>query len=42
MFKFKSTNDLMKIGPRNVLAIKEQLSLFNIPIISEDTGGSSE
>lgn len=41
MFKFKSTNDLMKIGPRNVLAIKEQLSLYNIPIISEDTGGSS-
>ncbi|MBV2240806.1 chemoreceptor glutamine deamidase CheD [Bacillus inaquosorum] len=41
MFKFKSTNDLMKIGPRNVLAIKEQLSLYNIPIMSEDTGGSS-
>ncbi|MGF2737742.1 chemoreceptor glutamine deamidase CheD [Bacillus sp. alh8] len=41
MFKFKMTNDLMKIGPRNVAAIKEQLSLYNIPVISEDTGGSS-
>lgn len=25
MFKFKMTNDLMKIGPRNVAAIKEQI-----------------
>ncbi len=41
MFKFKMTNDLMKIGPRNVAAIKERLSLYNIPVISEDTGGSS-
>ncbi|KAA6452394.1 chemoreceptor glutamine deamidase CheD [Bacillus atrophaeus] len=41
MFKFKMTNDLMKIGPRNVSAIKKQLSLYKIPVISEDTGGSS-
>ncbi|MGE6631424.1 chemotaxis protein CheD [Bacillus sp. NPDC077027] len=41
MFKFKSSNDLMRIGPRNVSAVKEHLSLYNIPIISEDTGGSS-
>ncbi|MBW4887966.1 MAG: chemotaxis protein CheD [Bacillus sp. (in: Bacteria)] len=41
MFKFKMTNDLMKVGPRNVLAIKKHLSLLNIPIVSEDTGGNS-
>ncbi|MDA1475517.1 chemotaxis protein CheD [Bacillus sp. CLL-3-40] len=41
MFKFKMTNDLMKVGPRNVLAIKNHLSLLNIPIVSEDTGGTS-
>lgn len=41
MFKFKLINDLMKIGLRNVLVIKEQLFLFNIFIISEDMGGLS-
>lgn len=41
MFKFKSTNDLMRIGPRNVAAVKEHLSLHHIPIISEDTGGNN-
>ncbi|MEW6977683.1 chemotaxis protein CheD [Bacillus pumilus] len=41
MFKFKSTNDLMRIGPRNVSAVKEHLSLHHIPIISEDTGGNN-
>ncbi len=31
----------MRIGPRNVSAVKEHLSLHHIPIISEDTGGNS-
>ncbi|OES43592.1 chemotaxis protein CheD [Domibacillus iocasae] len=41
MFQFKSGSDLMKIGPRNVAAVKEQLQAARIPILSEDTGGSS-
>ncbi|WP_309087103.1 chemotaxis protein CheD [Domibacillus sp.] len=41
MFQFKSGSDLMKIGPRNVAAVKEQLQQAHIPILSEDTGGSS-
>ncbi|WP_046175034.1 chemotaxis protein CheD [Domibacillus indicus] len=41
MFQFKSGSDLMKIGPRNVEAVKEQLQAARIPILSEDTGGSS-
>ncbi|MCP3762016.1 chemotaxis protein CheD [Domibacillus sp. A3M-37] len=41
MFQFKSGTDLMKIGPRNVAAVKEQLQAARIPIFSEDTGGSS-
>ncbi|OXS78572.1 chemotaxis protein CheD [Domibacillus enclensis] len=41
MFQFKSGSDLMKIGPRNVTAVKEQLKKARIPVIAEDTGGSS-
>ncbi len=41
MFHFKSGSDLMKIGPRNVAAVKEQLQMAHIPILSEDTGGNS-
>ncbi|MFC0271319.1 chemotaxis protein CheD [Metabacillus herbersteinensis] len=41
MFQFQTSNDLMRIGPRNVEAIKEQLKLFHIPLVSEDVGGSS-
>jgi len=41
MFQFKSGSDLMKIGPRNVTAVKEQLQRARIPILSEDTGGNS-
>lgn len=41
MFQFSSSRDTMRIGPRNVDAVKEQLKKFTIPIVSEDTGGNS-
>ena len=31
----------MRIGPRNVEAVKQQLKSLSIPIVSEDVGGSS-
>lgn len=41
MFQFTSDKDSMRIGPRNVEAVKAQLKKLNIPIVSEDTGGNS-
>ena len=41
MFQFTSGKDTMRIGPRNVEAVKEYLKKYSIPIVSEDTGGSS-
>ena len=41
MFQFTSCKDTMRIGPRNVEAVKEYLNKFSIPIVSEDTGGNS-
>jgi chemotaxis protein CheD len=41
MFQFQSSNDMMRIGPRNVEAIKQQLKRYNITLISEDVGGNS-
>ncbi|MGB2872771.1 MAG: chemotaxis protein CheD, partial [Psychrobacillus psychrotolerans] len=41
MFQFSSTKDAMRIGPRNVEAVKEYLKKYSIPIIAEDTGGNS-
>jgi len=40
MFQFTSNRDSMRIGPRNVEAVKQQLKL-SIPIVAEETGGSS-
>ncbi|GKV64169.1 MULTISPECIES: chemotaxis protein CheD [unclassified Sporosarcina] len=40
MFQFGS-NDTIRIGPRNVEAVKAELKRLSIPIIAEDTGGSS-
>ena len=31
----------MRIGPRNVEAVKAQLKKLSIPIVAEDTGGNS-
>ncbi|ETT85880.1 chemotaxis protein CheD [Viridibacillus sp. FSL R5-0477] len=41
MFQFTSSRDSMRIGPRNVEAVKLQLKKLSIPLIAEDTGGSS-
>lgn len=41
MFKFTSNIDSMRIGPRNVEAVKSELRKKGIPIVAEDTGGNS-
>ncbi|WP_243289854.1 chemotaxis protein CheD [Bacillus sp. FJAT-47783] len=41
MFSFRSTSDIMRIGPRNVASVKDELKKHGIPIISEDVGGNS-
>lgn len=40
MFVFEKSNDILKIGQRNILATKEKLNELNIQIISEDVGGN--
>lgn len=40
MFQFGSS-DTIRIGPRNIEAVKAALNRLSIPIIAEDTGGSS-
>lgn len=41
MFQFSSKNEIMRIGPRNVEAVKKQLNREHIPIVAEDVGGNS-
>ncbi|PLR77659.1 chemotaxis protein CheD [Bacillus sp. V3-13] len=41
MFQFASSNDMMRIGPRNAEAVKRELALLNIPLAGEDLGGNS-
>lgn len=41
MFTTLSQSDLIRIGPRNVEAVKQMLTRLNIPIRAEDTGGNS-
>lgn len=41
MFQFKSTSDMMRIGPRNIESVRMKLAQLKIPIISEDVGGES-
>ncbi len=38
MFAFKSDNDMLRVGDRNVEATKAKLKELQIPIIAEDTG----
>lgn len=38
MFAFKSNNDMLRIGERNVEAVKQKLSVEGIRIVAEDTG----
>ena len=41
MFQFTTANELMRIGPRNVEAVRKELIRFKIHLISEDVGGNS-
>jgi chemotaxis protein CheD len=41
MFQFAANTEMMRIGPRNVEAIKKELERLNIALISEDVGGNS-
>lgn len=41
MFQFSSKSELMRIGPRNVEAVKKELKLLHIRLVAEDTGGNS-
>jgi len=40
MFSFSDASEMMRIGARNVIAVKEVLNTLHIPIIAEDTGGN--
>ncbi|MFA7214648.1 MAG: chemotaxis protein CheD, partial [Bacillota bacterium] len=40
MFSFKSANDLMRIGERNVEAVRRELKKHSVEIVAEDVGGS--
>ncbi|MEI5906197.1 chemotaxis protein CheD [Bacillus spongiae] len=41
MFKVSAKTELMRIGPRNIEAVKQELHSLNIPIVAQDIGGSS-
>jgi len=41
MFQFTSDQASMRIGPRNVEAVKQELKRNGIPLVAEDTGGNS-
>jgi chemotaxis protein CheD len=41
MFQFTTASDIMRIGPRNVEAVKKELQEHRIPIMAEDVGGNS-
>lgn len=34
-------NEAMRIGPRNVEAVKQELKKYRIQLVAEDTGGKS-
>ncbi len=38
MFAFNGNSDMLRVGQRNVQAVKKKLSLLGIRILSEDTG----
>jgi chemotaxis protein CheD len=41
MFQFSSGNESMRIGPRNIEAVKKQLFALHIALVGEDVGGNS-
>ncbi|NLT94240.1 MAG: chemotaxis protein CheD [Clostridia bacterium] len=40
MFNFAGTSNIMRIGERNVEAVKKQLEQLKIKLVAEDTGGN--
>lgn len=40
MFQFPDASSVMRIGPRNVEAVQDQLNQFRIPIEASDVGGN--
>lgn len=40
MFNTQSTNDVLRVGPRNVDAVLASLNRLEIPLLAADTGGS--
>lgn len=40
MFVFSNASDVMRIGERNVEAVKKALAKEGIPIVAQDTGGN--
>ena len=38
MFAFKSDSDMLRVGERNVEAVKAKLAVLQIPVIAQDTG----
>ncbi|WP_026689877.1 chemotaxis protein CheD [Alteribacter aurantiacus] len=41
MFAYSNSSESMRIGPRNIEAVKEELKINRIPIVSEDVGGKN-
>lgn len=41
MFQFTIGSDVMRIGPRNVDAVLDNLKAFDIPVVASDVGGNS-
>lgn len=41
MFQFSGSSDLMRIGPRNVDAVINELKDLKIPVVAQDVGGNS-
>lgn len=41
MFAFKSDSDMLRVGERNVEAVKAKLAALQIPVIAQDTGKNS-
>ena len=40
MFQFQTDNEMMRIGKRNVEAVKEHLHQLGIELVAEDVGGN--
>ncbi|WP_210363841.1 chemotaxis protein CheD [Bacillus sp. REN3] len=41
MFQFAGSNDMMRIGPRNVEAVLHELKKLGIPVVAKDVGGNN-